>query len=59
MRFWDSSAIVPLLVHERSSPRMHALLSEDPAIAAAFITPIEVDSALWRKRHAGFLAPPR
>ena len=30
MRFWDSSAIVPLLVREPSSPRSKALLREDP-----------------------------
>src|SRR4029450_10773884 len=32
MRFWDASAIVPLLIAEASTPRMQALASADPAM---------------------------
>ena len=34
MIFWDSSAIVPLLVREPSSARSKALLREDPVMLA-------------------------
>jgi hypothetical protein len=51
MRFWDSSALIPLLVHEEASDAMRSILSDDPRIAASVITPIEIESALWRRRH--------
>jgi predicted nucleic acid-binding protein len=51
MRFWDSSALIPLLVHEQSSDAMRAILSSDRRITASVITPIEIESALWRRRH--------
>jgi uncharacterized protein len=51
MRFWDSSALIPLLVREKSSETMRAILVTDRHIAASVITPIEIESALWRRRH--------
>jgi predicted nucleic acid-binding protein len=51
MRFWDSSAVIPLLIREASSAELRALLASDMQIVAALITPIEVRSALWRRRH--------
>lgn len=51
MRFWDTSAIVPLLMDEPESETMRALLLDDQAILASFITPIEVTSAIWRRLH--------
>lgn len=56
MRFWDSSALIPLLIRETSSEEMRSLLTGDPDILASLITPIEVQSALWRRRHHGELA---
>jgi predicted nucleic acid-binding protein len=55
LRFWDSSAIVPLLVAESGSEAMRRLHAEDPEVVAAAITPLEVASALWRRRHRGEL----
>ena len=55
MRFWDSSAIVPLLVEEDRSADALRLLREDQQILASTLTPVEVSSALWRRRHAGEL----
>lgn len=52
MRFWDSSAIVPLLVAEEPTADARRLLSEDQSILASHLTPVEVSSALWRRRHA-------
>lgn len=53
MRFWDSSALIPLLIREQSSDAMRAILRSDRRIAASVITPIEIESALWRRRHHG------
>jgi predicted nucleic acid-binding protein len=55
MRFWDTSALIPLMLEEAESGRMRLLLAEDRAIAIASITPLEIASVLWRRRHAGLL----
>ncbi|HEY0371751.1 MAG TPA: type II toxin-antitoxin system VapC family toxin [Thermoanaerobaculia bacterium] len=51
MRFWDTSAIVPLLTTEAQSEMMREVLADDPRIATAAIAPLEISSALWRRRH--------
>ena len=48
MRFWDSSAVVPLLVEQASSPRVAGWVTEDDTIALWTLTPVEVASALRR-----------
>ena len=48
MRFWDTSALLPLLVEEPRSPAMIALLRADPAAAVWWLTPVECWSALAR-----------
>ena len=54
MRFWDSSALVPLLVPEASSKHLTALMREDPAAAVWWATPVECASALARlERESG------
>jgi uncharacterized protein len=55
MRFWDTSALIPLMLAEPESDRMRQLLGEDGSIITASITPIEIASVLWRRRHAGSL----
>jgi len=55
MRFWDSSALVPLLIEEPSSESMRALLHNDRKVIASFITAVEVSSAVWRRLHHGEL----
>jgi uncharacterized protein len=56
MRFWDSSALVPLICAEESSVRCGALLVQDSRIAAWYLTPIEIYSSLARKRREGNLS---
>jgi predicted nucleic acid-binding protein len=56
MRFWDSSALVPLLIREPWSDQVRRLLADDGDIVASIITPIEIQSALWRRRHHGEMA---
>ena len=49
MRFWDSSALVPLITLEATSARAEELLAEDPLVAAWWATPVECVSAIVRK----------
>jgi uncharacterized protein len=53
VRFWDSSAVVPLLVRETNTPRVNALIDEDPEMIVAWTTPVECASALARLRRDG------
>jgi predicted nucleic acid-binding protein len=51
MLFWDSSALFPLVVRELHTSRASAIFMSDRRILASFITPIELSSAIWRRRH--------
>ena len=55
MRFWDSSAIVPIVCAESTSPRCRAWLRTDPIILVWALAAIEVISALARRRREGVL----
>lgn len=55
MRFWDSSAIVPLLVAEPATAGVRALYLEDHAVAVWWMTPVECASALARLERDGAL----
>ena len=57
MRFWDSSAIVPLVCREAQSPRCRAWLRTDPVIIVWAFAATEVVSALARRRRGGTLKP--
>ena len=48
MRYWDSSAIMPLLVEEANTKRYELFLREDPYIATWWASKIECASALNR-----------
>jgi uncharacterized protein len=48
MKFWDSSAIVPLLADEPPRKSMLQLLQQDPQVLIWWGTPIEIASALAR-----------
>jgi predicted nucleic acid-binding protein len=52
MRFWDASAIVPLLIAEAATPRMQALASDDPTMLVWWGSGIECVSALARAERA-------
>jgi hypothetical protein len=57
MRFWDASAVVPLLVAERPTVAVRRLLRADARMAVWALTPLEVLSALWRRQRGRELAP--
>ena len=48
MRFWDTSAVVPLLVEQEASSRAAAWVTEDAGVVLWTLTPVEVVSALQR-----------
>lgn len=56
MRYWDSSAIIPLLVEEPASPKVRLVLKEDSNVVSWWGTPVECASALWRLKRQGLLA---
>jgi len=49
--FWDSSAVVPLLVAEAASGAVSAILIEDKEITMWWATPLECQSALYRRHR--------
>ena len=55
MRFWDSSALVPLLVHEKESELCAGAYSTDREILIWTLTKVEVFSALCRRMRDGTL----
>jgi predicted nucleic acid-binding protein len=57
MRYWDSSALMSLLVTEATSPRMEELLRDDPAMVTWWGTPVECVSALARLEREAALTP--
>jgi predicted nucleic acid-binding protein len=56
MRFWDSSAVVALLVNEPQHKRSWAQLAEDEAMLVWWATPVECLSALCRREREGALS---
>ena len=57
MRFWDASAVVPLLVRESQTQAANTLLREDLGMVVWWMTRSECVSALTRKGREGELTP--
>ena len=55
MRFWDSSAIVPLLVDDADQKHVRGQLEQDPEMLVWWGTPIECVSAFARRERDGSL----
>ena len=51
VRFWDTSALVPLLVAERETARAERWLREDAGVIVWTLTRVELLSALARRRR--------
>lgn len=56
MRFWDSSAVLPLLVTEAASEAMEAHFGVDPVMLVWWATEVECASALARLEREEALA---
>lgn len=54
--FWDSSALVPLVVPERPSSYLASLLQSDPKVTIWWGSPIECQSAMYRRHREERLA---
>ena len=55
MRFWDSSAVIPLLVPEAASQPIQKLFEADPVMITWWATEIECVSAIARRQRPGLL----
>lgn len=55
MRFWDSSAVVPLLVGESGTRAAQALLRDDRSLVVWWGTSVECASAISRLEREGAL----
>ena len=58
MRFWDTSAVVPICVPESSSTAARELLVEDASLVVWWGTRTECVSALMRRTREGGLTRP-
>lgn len=56
MRFWDSSAVVPLVLVEPGRDDLLGLLERDPVILVWWGTRVECTAALARREREGALA---
>ncbi len=55
MRFWDSSALVPLILPEGRTPAMERLAREDRRGAIWWAAPVECQGAIQRRHREGSL----
>jgi hypothetical protein len=55
VKYWDASAIVPLLVEEPATSAIQAAYGEDSTIITAWTTAIECGSAVARAEREGAL----
>ena len=58
MRFWDSSALVPLFLDEPRSSSVHALFEHDPRLMVWWASRVECTSAMARAARDGRLDMP-
>jgi uncharacterized protein len=56
MKFWDSSAVVPLVVDEHATGALQKLFATDPVLLVWWATKVECASALLRRERAGALS---
>ena len=55
MKFWDASALIPLLADEPTRERLLKILEADPEMLAWWGTPVEIASALARREREKLL----
>lgn len=56
MRFWDASAVVPLIVREAGSELVRSWIDEDEEVVLWALTRLEVVSAIERRARDGRLS---
>ena len=55
MKYWDSSALVPLFVQQAKTSAVRRLLGEDPDVVSWWVTSTECASAILRLSREGSL----
>jgi uncharacterized protein len=55
MKFWDSSAVIPLCLKEQMSERLKGMMKADEEIIVWWASRVECLSALSRRRREGVL----
>ena len=55
MKFWDASAVVPLLMTEATTTRLQAVAAADPSMLVWWVTEVECASAIARLERDGEL----
>lgn len=55
MKFWDTSCIIPICLHEPSSVEIRRILKEDQSVVVWWATGIESISAITRRVREGTL----
>jgi hypothetical protein len=58
VKFWDASAVVPLLVEEPTTRALQALVRADPVMLVWWATEVECASAIARLERDGLLQGP-
>lgn len=59
MKFWDTSALVPLLLHEPATEAVQQLYESDPTVIVAWTTMVECASAIARAERDGGVTGPQ
>lgn len=57
MKYWDSSALVPLLLPEARTSDAREVLDADPQVVTFWTTEVEIVSAIARRERQGALDP--
>lgn len=55
MRYWDASALVPLVVAEPGTNQVREWLAEDPHVVTWAWTQVEIAGAIERRRREGHI----
>src|SRR6266705_1132884 len=55
VRFWDTSALIPLVIEEATSAACRRLLRNKADLVVWVLTRTEMTSAIWRRARAGDL----
>lgn len=53
MRFWDASALVPLVVQDQGSAALEKLYGDGIGVWVWWITPVEIASSIARRERGG------
>lgn len=51
MKYWDASALVPVLFEKEGRNALSLIMEEDSIAVSWWGTPVEVFSAIWRRRR--------